>query len=395
VYEKCAVLALFVFGYSILAARIERSYVSGPMVCMICGAILGPNSLGLLKLNLVADDLRLLGEGALAMILFTDAAKADVMILRRIVFLPERLLLIGLPLTVLLGFAFGWLLFPSVSPIELGLLAAILAPTDAALGKSVIVNPETPKNIREALNVESGLNDGICVPIVVILLSFAIEAELKHDPVVYATLVVLEEVGIGLVVGTFLAIAAVGAIRWIGSSSISRTWNNVATPALAIACFTLAQALGGSGFIASFVSGLLFGALQSKQYDEPLQGAESLGEALSLITWLAFGSIVVSQLYNYVRPSFFLYAAISLTVARMLPVFLCLLGTSISLIEALFIGWFGPRGLASIVLAIITFDANLPDNTVLMATVAWTVVISVVAHGMTANLSSRIFRVTG
>jgi NhaP-type Na+/H+ or K+/H+ antiporter len=390
-YENGAILALFVLGYSAIAGRVERSWISGPIVFTAAGIILGPNVLRLLRLDLDSEDLRVLAEATLAMVLFTDAANADLRVLRSTVALPERLLLIGLPLTILLGFALAWLMFPSVGILELGLLATMLAPTDAALGKPVVVNPAVPANLRESLNVESGLNDGICVPLVVILLGLALGTQIEHGTVLHVLLVVIEEIGIGLAVG--LALAAGGAVLLRRAATlgwISNTWNVVSAPALAAASFAAAQAIGGSGFIACFGGGLLLGALLPEHKHERLRGAEGLGEALSLMTWLVFGSIVAGQLLNYANPVFILYAVLSLTVIRMLPVALCLLGARVTMAESLFVGWFGPRGLASIVFAIMVFDAKLPGNLTLMATVAWTVVLSVIAHGLTANTFARL-----
>jgi NhaP-type Na+/H+ or K+/H+ antiporter len=391
VYENGAVLALFVFGYSVIAGRVERSWISGPIVFTAAGAILGPNVLGLLRLDLDAEDLRVLAEATLAMVLFTDAANADLRVLRGAVVLPERLLLIGLPLTILLGFAVAWLLFPSLGILELGLLATMLAPTDAALGKPVVVNPAVPSNIRETLNVESGLNDGICVPVIVILLDLAIGTQIEHSPAIHVLLAVVEELGIGLAVGVALAAGGVVLLRWAASVGwISDTWNVVSAPALAGASFALAQAIGGSGFIACFVGGLLLGGLLPEHKHERLRGAEGLGEALSLMTWLVFGSILVSELLNHANPAFILYAVLSLTVIRMLPVALCLLGAPVTIPESVFVGWFGPRGLASIVFAVMVLGAKLPGNVALMAIVTWTVVLSVVAHGLTANTFTRL-----
>jgi len=391
VYENGAVLALFVLGYSVVAGRVERSWISGPIVFTAAGVILGPNVLGLLRLDLDAWDLRVLAEATLAMVLFTDAANANLRVLRSTVTVPERLLLIGLPLTILLGFAVAWLLFPDLGILELALLATMLAPTDAALGKPVIVNPSVPANIRESLNVESGLNDGICVPVIVILLGLAIDTQIKHGTATHVGLVVVEELGIGMVVGLALAAGAVALLRWAAALGwLSDTWSLVSVPALAGACFALAQAIGGSGFIACFAGGLLSGALLPEHRHERLRSVEGLGEALSLMTWLVFGSIVASQLLNHASWAFILYAVLSLTVVRMLPVALCLLGARVTIAESLLVGWFGPRGLASIVFAIMVFDAELPGNRTLMATVAWTVVLSVIAHGLTANNFARL-----
>ena len=181
-YQNAAMMAVFLLIYSAIAGRIERSWISGPIVFTGVGFVLGPDGLGVLRININGEGLRLLAELTLAMVLFTDAANADFGVVRRNLGLPERLLLIGLPLTIVLGFLLAVIVFPSLDTPEIALLAAMLAPTDAALGKPVVANQAVPAVMREGLNLESGLNDGICVPIVVILLGRAVGTEIEGEP---------------------------------------------------------------------------------------------------------------------------------------------------------------------------------------------------------------------
>ena len=181
-YLNVALLALVAFAYALLSGRVDRSWVSGPMLFVLIGLLLGPVALGALALDATIGDLRLLAEITLALVLFSDAANADIDQIRRSRFLPRRLLFVGLPLTIVLGFAFGLVLLPGLSLLEIALLAAALAPTDAALGKPVVTNPAVPPAIRESLNFESGLNDGICVPIIVLLLGAAAGVEDRGPP---------------------------------------------------------------------------------------------------------------------------------------------------------------------------------------------------------------------
>ena len=395
-YQNAAVLAVFLLLYSAIAGRVDKSWVSGPIVFTAAGLILGPTGLGALHLDIAAEGLRLLAEATLAMVLFTDAAKADLGVVRQNLQLPERLLLLGLPLSILLGLGVAWLVFPSLNVLELALLATMLAPTDAALGKPVVTNPTVPAATRELLNVESGLNDGICVPILVILLGLAVGIQIEGDTLSHVIRVVAKEIGTGLAVGGVLTGGTALLLRWAKThDSASEGWTEVPAVALAGACFAAAQALGGSGFIACFIGGLLLGRLVPEGKHAVLCGAENTGEVLALLTWLVFGSVVVGQLTGRLSLPVVLYALLSLTVIRMLPVFLCLLGTPIGTAERLFIGWFGPRGLASIVFAIMVFDAGLPGNSVLMRTVACTVLLSVIAHGVTANPLSRALTARG
>ena len=384
-YLNAALLAVFALLYALVSGRVERSRLSGPIVFVLAGLLLGPAS-GVLALKLSVEDLRVLAELTLAVVLFCDAANADFARIRHSSFLPRRLLLIGLPLTVILGFLAAWALFPGLALIEVALIAAILAPTDAALGKPVVTNPGVPPDTREALNFESGLNDGICVPLVILLLEVAVGTEVTRQPFVHIIGTVVEEIGIGLLVGAALAAPAAFLIRrafhrgWVGA-----TWTGIPAVALAIACFALAQHLGGSGFIACFVGGLVFGIRRPESRHALLRGAESVGDALALLTWLVFGALVVWQTWALITPRVMIYAVLSLTLVRMLPVALSLAGTRVPATDRLFIGWFGPRGLASIVFGVIVFGADLPGGGTIQATIVCTVLFSVFAHGVTAN----------
>ena len=385
-YENAAMLAVFLLIYSAIAGRIERSLISGPIVFTAVGLILSADGLGVLRIHINGEGLRLLAELTLAMVLFTDAANADFSIVKRNLGLPERLLLIGLPLTIVLGFLIAAVVFPRLEVLEMALLAAMLAPTDAALGKPVVTNPTVPAAMREALNLESGLNDGICVPIVVLLLGLAVGTQIEGGTVAHVARVVIEAIGIGLIVGLALTWLTTLMLRFAqGHGWISEHWVEIPIVALAAACFAAAQALGGSGFIACFVGGLLLSGLGARHKEELLRGAEHMGEALALMTWVIFGGIVVARMIDRLTWSALLYAVLSLTVIRMLPVFLCLIGTRTSVADRLFIGWFGPRGLATIVFAVLVLDEHLPGNDTIMLAAGWTVLLSIVAQGVTAN----------
>jgi NhaP-type Na+/H+ or K+/H+ antiporter len=198
--------------------------------------------------------------------------------------------------------------------------------------------------------------------------------------------VVVEEIGIGLIVGLGLTWATILMLRFAEERGwISEHWVEIPIVALAAACFAAAQAAGGSGFIACFVGGLLLSGLGGRHKEELLRGAEHTGEALALLTWVVFGGIVVARMIERATWPALLYAVLSLTVIRMLPVFLCLIGTRTSTADKLFIGWFGPRGLATIVFGILILDEKLPGNDTIMLAAGWTVILRVIAHGVTAN----------
>jgi NhaP-type Na+/H+ or K+/H+ antiporter len=310
--------------------------------------------------------------------------------LRKFSAIPARLLLIGLPLTIAMGFLAGVLLIDYSSLLAVAVLATVLAPTDAALGKAVVTNDAVPDEIRQSLNVESGLNDGICVPVLILFLTLALDRADDGGPLPLAAKLVVEEIGIGLAVGLLLTFFAIKLLNFAWHRQwLTKTWIQIPIAALALSCFAVAQYLGGSGFIAAFSGGLLMAFmdmhLSKKVKDEYLLASEGTADTLALITWVIFGSAVVGQALGNFSWMILLYALLSLTVIRMLPVFLCLTGSGIDTEGKLFIGWFGPRGLASIVFTVMVVNSGLPDSGAFAMTIACTIVLSIIGHGITAN----------
>jgi NhaP-type Na+/H+ or K+/H+ antiporter len=389
-YETVAVLAVFGFAYSIVASRIERTPINGPLVFMAFGFVVGPDVLGLIDPRVQGEGLKTIAELTLALVLFTDSSNADLGTLRRSFRIPRRMLLIGLPLTIAFGFGVAKLLFPDLPVLTLAILATMLAPTDAALGQAVVTNPAVPAPIREGLNVESGLNDGICVPILFTFLALVAGSEGSTTEIALG--LIAEEIGIGLVVGVGLSVAG----RYAGAAAFGRGWVDepwIQLPvlALALACFAVAQAAGGSGFIACFTGGLVFGGLVKRNKETLLAGAEGGGKLLSLLTWVMFGAAVVGRYAGDMDWPVVVYSLLSLTIIRMLPTGLSVLGLGVRWDAKLFLGWFGPRGLASIVFAVIVLDQNVAGANVLATTVVCTVALSIVAHGLTANPLATIY----
>jgi NhaP-type Na+/H+ or K+/H+ antiporter len=286
----------------------------------------------------------------------------------------------------LLGFVGGVLIFDGLALFEIALIATMLAPTDAALGKAVVTNEGVPSNIREGLNVESGLNDGICVPILFIFLALATSTGAEGSTTMLALRLVTEAIGIGVVVGVGLTFLGVRMLKqFVDKGWVTETWRQLPVPALAVTCFAVAQWLGGSGFIACFVGGMLFGGLAKQHKHDLLLAAEGTGDTLALITWVVFGAAVVGQSIGAFSWQVVLYSILSLTIVRMLPVFLVLKGMNLTADEKLFMGWFGPRGLASIVFAVIVLNEHLPGGETISMTVVCTILLSVIGHGLSAN----------
>jgi NhaP-type Na+/H+ or K+/H+ antiporter len=391
VYVELALLAVFVFLYSAVAGGLEKTMISGPMVFTVVGLIVGPIGLGWLQPELDNVGLRVLADITLALVLFIDAANADLGVVKRGLAIPRRMLLFGLPLTIAFGFGTGLLLFDELSMFAVAILATMLAATDAALGKAVITNKAVPARIREGLNVESGLNDGICVPILFLFIALALGTDTGGSSAAFAVKLVAQEVGIGLVVG--LGLTAVGAriLKFCWNRGwITEIWLQLPVVALSLACFAVAQTLHGSGYVAAFVGGLLFGSYPTSVKHGLILGAEGTSETLALLTWVMFGSAVVGQSLGYFSWQVVVYSLLSLTIVRMLPMFVSLTGTGESTTSKLFLGWFGPRGLASIVFAIIVLNSGVEGGGVLAMTVVCTVTLSIFAHGLTANPLARL-----
>ena len=400
-YETLALLAAFVFLYSISSGGLERTLFSGAIVFAAFGFIFGPLGLDFLVLDIKGEGLRILAEMTLALILFIDAANANLDVLKQHIRIPRNLLLIALPLIILFGFGVGALIFDGLTLIEIAIIATILAPTDAALGKAVITNKAVPAKIREGLSFESGLNDGICVPILFIFLALASKSGIEGDTTMHALTLVAEEIGIGVAVGVGLVVLGSWLLKQFSNRGwITETWKQLPVIALAVSCFAVAQYIGGSGFIACFVGGLLFGWIAKNHKHKLLFAAEGGADTMALITWVVFGAAVVGHTIDKLTWEPLLYAVLSLTVIRMIPVFLVLLGTQLRTDEKLFIGWFGPRGLATIVFAVIVVNEHLPGGDTIALTAVCTIVLSVVFHGITANpfvaaLAARIGRSEG
>lgn len=391
-YQALTVLAAFAFFYSVVASRLERTPINGALVYLIAGLLCGPYGLKLIDLNVDAEGVKTLAELTLALVLFSDSANSNLAVLRKVEWVPIRLLLIGLPLTIAAGACVGYFMFDELTLLEIALLATMLAPTDAALGQAVVTNETVPSGVRESLNVESGLNDGICVPVLLVFLALATGQVSGDETASLVAKLPLQAIGIGAGVGIVLAIVGGFVLKqsashgWIGGA-----WVQIPIVALAMFCFGLAQWMGGSGFIACFVGGLVFGGLTKKHKEEVLNGAEGAGNVFSLLTWFAFGAVVVEKGFQQTSWEVVAYAVLSLTVIRIIPVFLCLIGVPAKLDTKLFIGWFGPRGLASIVFIVMVLQENLPGHDTLAAVVVWTVALSIVTHGMSAVPFAKMY----
>ena len=379
-----AIFIALVFLHSLVSGRLERTVLTAPIVF---------TGLGMLVLLLLPElrDMKLhpitllrVAESGLVLLLFTDASRTDLRVLRNMGNLPARLLSTGMLLTLLLGALAALILFPQLTIWEAGILAAILAPTDAGLGQVIVTSPRVPLRIRQALNVEAGLNDGLSVPFLLFFIALA-------DPTgegrrASFTQFIVEQLGYGTLIGVAIGLAGGGLLgmahrrKWMAHS-----WQQLGVVALPALCILASETAGASMFIAAFVAGLAVQVGFKEAGEHSVEFTEEWGQLLNLGVFFIFGLIAARDCHLF-TDALVLYAVLSLTVVRMLPVAIALLAARLSRSTLLFMGWFGPRGLASIVLGMVYLEhgAQHPGETTIRLAVMVTVLLSIFAHGLTA-----------
>ncbi len=373
--------------YALVSRRLSMSAVSAPMFFVVLGlfgAAVGraesgdPSGSGSLVLVL---------ELTLGLILFTDAMRLHFSSWAEDGAIPARLLGIGMPLTIVAGGFVAYLLFPDLGFWGAAIVATILAPTDAALGKAVVSNPRTPKRIREALNIESGLNDGIALPLLLFFIG-ALEAEQGAGS--FAVLLA-RGLGVGVLVGVGIGLGMAWLIvisqrhKWIDG-----LWLQIAVVATALGSFVFADLLHGSGFVSAFVAGLSFGWVVDRNDVEPGEFAENLATLATMAAFFIFGAVILSEHLGAFSVQTVAYGIVSLTLIRMIPVGVSLIGSGLEPPSVLYIGWFGPRGLASIIFAAVVIEdlsGSIAHPVVDVMVV--TVTLSILAHGVTAPWGSN------
>src|SRR6188508_1227170 len=383
---QLALVALVLLGFAAVSGRLEGTPITAAMVFTAAGLVLGVEALGLVDPEADGLAVKVLAEATLAVVLFSDASRIDLRALRSELGIPSRLLGIGLPLTILVGFLLAVVLLEGLAWPEALVLATVLAPTDAALGQAVVTLERLPVRIRQSLNVEAGLNDGICVPLFLIALAVAQaeEGAIGHGRAIE---LVLEKIGYGIAAGVAAAIVTAAVVVVAGGRRlVQESWLQVVPLAGAGLAFGLAEAIGGSGFIAAFVGGGVYGGLRRGRGGQVSYLLEQSGAVLTAVTFVVFGAVLLGPALGDLTWEIALYALLSLTVVRMLPVALSLLGTGARPPTVAFVSWFGPRGLATIVFAVILIDeSSLPHERTLLLAVVATIGISVFAHGLTAQ----------
>ena len=380
-----AIIALALLGVASISRRLSGTSVTPTMLFVAIGLLVGPEVLDGVDLSSTSSTVQVLAEATLALVLFCDASRIDLGQLRRDAGVPLRLLGIGLPLTIALGAVAAAAIFGQITVAEAVILAIVLAPTDAALGQAVVTEPRIPPRIRQGLNVESGLNDGICVPLLFAAVAVAdVESDISGGR--SASTLLLEEIGYGVVGGVVAGLLVAAIVIHAGRRNlIAGEWRQVIPAAGAVLAYGIAIALHGSGFIAAFVAGMVFRMALRRDPGDLNELSEQVGNVLNAVTFVLFGAILLGPALGELSWELALYALLSLTVVRMVPVAIAMWGTRARPPTLGFLGWFGPRGLASIVFALIVVEeSQLPHEDLIVLAIYLTVGLSVFAHGLSA-----------
>lgn len=384
-----AIFVILVFFFILISKRIENTILTAPIIFTLAGMGVFVALPGVAEVEVRNETILLIAELTLALLLFTDASRIHLGKLLKETILPSRLLAIGMPLTIILGAITAALLFDSISIWEAALLAVILAPTDASLGQVVVNSRLVPLRVRQSLNVEAGLNDGLSMPFFALFvgLAAATESFYPRDWLLFTG----EQIFFGLLVGVIFGwiggwlIGEAGKRGWIEESL-----QQLGLLALALMCYGVAGEIGGNGFIAAFTGGLLVKRGFEDAHFHASEFSEAWGQLLNYFVFFIFGMIAV-EIIPFIAATALIFAVLSLTFVRMLPVFVAMLGTGLKPATVLFMGWFGPRGLASIVLGLIFLEheLELSSETTIVVTVTATVLLSIFAHGVSALPGTR------
>ena len=390
--ELLLILGVVTFLFALVSSRFDNSLITPPMVFTGAGVLIALLLPNVIEEEFAKESLELVAELTLVIVLFIDASRINLPLLFREHKIPVRLLGTSLPLTVLLGAVVAGFMFGDFSIWEAALLAAILAPTDAALGQAVVSSPIVPVRIRQSLNVESGLNDGIVLPLVMLfaaLASVSAEGAEQSNWLVYW----LMQVTLGPLVGVVVGFGGGYLLRASTRCNlINENFLRLSGVAVALVAWAGAIQVGGNGFIAAFVAGMAISGF-ANSIGEPLRDfGEAEGQLFGLATFLLFGMIALVPAIETADASCYIYAALSLTVIRMIPTALSLIGLKLKASTVMFLAWFGPRGLASLLFALLVIgEFNLPHGERILTISVLTVMFSMVAHGISAVPGARLY----
>ncbi|CAM2070390.1 Cation:proton antiporter [Sulfidibacter corallicola] len=377
-------VALFILAFGAISRRIETTAITPPMLFVLFGYLIGPGALNLIHMEKDHHLIHLLAELTLVLVLFTDASRIDVTRLRKEHDIPVRMLALGLPMCMLFGALVALPLFPELDFWNAMVLAIVLAPTDAALGQAVVSSERVPIRIRQALNVESGLNDGFALPVLLFFLCLAMHVESGHDNN-FLKLAFLQ-LTLGPIAGIAIGYLGGKLVDWGHHSGwMSHAFIGLSSLGLALLSFAGAELIGGNGFIAAFCAGAALGNTLREPCEALVEFGEAEGQLLTLLTFLFFGALMVPPALPHIDLQTVVYAVLSLTAIRMIPTMISLWGMKLRPATIGFLGWFGPRGVASIIYGLLLLEeAELQHRHMLFNVTVIVVLVSVIAHGLSA-----------
>ncbi len=393
-HQLIILAAIIILFFGLFSKIAERSFITAPMVFVSIGLLLGPLGFSLLHIEVEAKGIQFLAEITLIIILFVDASLIKLTnIKQRLKGLPARLLLLGLPLTMLFGTILAIGMYPELDIWLLVMLALILSPTDAALGQAVVKSTSVPDNIRDSISAESGLNDGIALPPILVCLA-VIASGLGHiPPEVHWLNFVAMQLILGPLIGSVVGYFGGKLIEFSHQRDfMDAVFQRLTCLSLAILAYACAEFFEGNGFIAAFCAGLLLGVENLKVRERIQEFGETEGQLLTLFVFVILGLIIIPKFYPFWDLTALIYALLSLTLIRIIPVFICLIGSGLNNYSKFFIAWFGPRGVASILYLLVAIDQiGQTGHEKILAVIVLTVLLSIFAHGMTAVRMSKQF----
>ena len=384
-----AIIGVVIIISALLSGLIDRSGLPQVAVFLLLGAALGPFGLKLLNINIDSPALRVVAVLSLALVLFTDAVSVNINQARRHGVLAFRLLGPGTLLTAAsIAFAGWWLLKLPVAVAAM--MGAALASTDPVLLRGLLRRRDIPEDARQPLQLESGLNDAVLLPVVLVALVI-IQQGSQVSGGSFAKLgleLFILGPGAGVLIG-LIGVAALDLIR--KRFGVRRDYESLYSLGVAFTAFAVAESVHGSGFLAAFAAGITIASLDVELCDCFVEYGAVTAEMLLLFTFVLLGSSLIWSAFTIVSVSTLLFTAFAVLIRT--PIYLLsLMGTNVDTKGRLLIAWFGPRGLSSLLLILLPVFAGVPDSERLFAICSLVVLVSIVLHGGSPMLLARMAR---
>ncbi len=376
------IFTLTLFGAVLLSERADRTLLSTSLLFLVVGFVAGNSSLNVLRLTPSTPLASLIAELALVSVLFSDGLRLHVRELQEVWHLPGRALLFGMPVTFLLITVFARGLF-HFTWLDSMLIGAVLSPTDPVFASLIIERPIVPQQLRRLLNVESGLNDGLALPVVVILLQIISNAPL--DP-----LKLVVEIALGILIGIGVPLAAIWIER-LPVFSVDTAFQPLNTFTIGVLVLIMAQYTNANVFLAVFCAGITIASVSDEMRTQFYEFGEFIAQLLKLIALFFFGMLLKPSLFAATGISGYIFAALTLLIARPAAILLALWGNSLPLFEKMTAAWFGPKGFASIFYTLLIWRMGIDGADKLFQILALTIIISIIVHSSTDVFFTRWF----